>query len=247
MARRLAQDGVLVAVNDVNEAAAETVARETKGVAFVFDVTDSTAFSEAVDEFTARTGRLDIMINNAGIAPREPGAKIERMIRNQTVRATGDLSLFEAMDYLVDMDDREWDRMIRIHLYGAFYGCRAALKHMQTRRSGKIINVSSILGLKPAAGAPHYSAAKAGIIALTRSVAAEAAPLGINVNAVCPGYIDTPLLDPFGDLLKSAIVNRIGKGRLGSPSDVAEVVRFLSGPESDYCVGEVFSISGGYD
>jgi NAD(P)-dependent dehydrogenase (short-subunit alcohol dehydrogenase family) len=118
---------------------------------------------------------------------------------------------------------------------------------MQPQRSGRIINISSILGLKPAAGAPHYSVAKAGIIALTKSVADEVAPLGINVNAVCPGYIDTPLLTPFSEMMKAGIVMRIGKGRMGEASELAEMIRFLAGPESSYCTGDVFSVSGGYN
>jgi 3-oxoacyl-[acyl-carrier protein] reductase len=157
------------------------------------------------------------------------------------------ISDVEPMDYLVDMTDDSWDRMIRVHLYGTFHGCRAALRHMQPQRSGRIINISSILGLKPAAAAAHYSVAKAGIIALTKSVADEVAPLGINVNAVCPGYIDTPLLTPFSEMMKAGIVMRIGKGRMGEATELAEMIRFLAGPESTYCTGDVFSVSGGYN
>ena len=150
------------------------------------------------------------------------------------------------MNYLLDLTDQDWDRMIKVHLYGAFYGCKAALTHMQPRRSGRIINISSVLGLHASAGAPHYSVAKAGIISLTKSVAAEVAPLGINVNAVCPGYIKTPLLTPFSETMLAGITMRIGKGRLGEPEELAEMIRFLAGPESTYCTGDVFSVSGGY-
>jgi 3-oxoacyl-[acyl-carrier protein] reductase len=88
--------------------------------------------------------------------------------------------------------------------------------------------------------------AKAGIITLTKSVAAEVAGLGINVNAVCPGYIKTPLLTPFSEMMLAGITMRIGKGRLGEPEELAEMIRFLSGPESEYCTGDVFNVSGGY-
>lgn len=246
IARRLALDGATVAVNDLDTAAAERVATAIGGRAFVFDVCDAGAFDEAVDTFAATAGRLDILVNNAGIAPRDVATKFDRQAANAVRRMTGEVSDWEPMNHLVELSDDEWDRMIRVHLYGAFHGCRAALRHMTPRRSGRIVNMSSVLGLRPVAGAPHYSAAKAAIIALTKSVADEVAPLGINVNAVCPGYIDTPLLDPFGEPMKAGIVTRIGKGRMGSAVDIANMVRFLCGPESEYCTAEVYPVTGGY-
>lgn len=246
-ARRLAQDGAIVAINDMNETAAQAVAAELGGIALPFDVADSYAFDVAVDSCVSQLGRIDIMVNNAGIAPSDISSKSERMIQNQVARMENRISDIEPMDYLVDMTDDSWNRMIRVHLYGTFHGCRAALRHMQAQRSGRIINISSILGLKPAAAAAHYSVAKAGIIALTKSVADEVAPLGINVNAVCPGYIDTPLLTPFSEMMKAGIVMRIGKGRMGEAAELAEMIRFLAGPESTYCTGDVFSVSGGYN
>lgn len=245
-ARRLARDGAVVAVNDLNSAAAEAVAAELGGIAFAFDVTDSAAMDRAVDSCVSQLGPLDIMVNNAGIAPAAPGNKIDIAVSNQMKRMEGRVDELEPYNYLVDMGDEEWDRMIRVHLYGAFYGSRAALRHMQPARSGRIINISSILGQKPSAGAPHYSVAKAAIITLTKTTAEEVAGLGINVNAVCPGYIDTPLLTPFSETLKAGIVMRIGKGRMGVPNDIAEMIRFLAGPESSYCTGDVFTVSGGY-
>jgi 3-oxoacyl-[acyl-carrier protein] reductase len=150
------------------------------------------------------------------------------------------------MGILTGMTDEAWDRMIRVHLYGAFYGTRAALRHMQPARCGVIVNVSSILGHHPSPGAPHYATAKAAIIALTRSVALEVAHLGIRVNAVCPGYVDTPLLAPLDATLRAAITMQIASGRMAQPEELAELVRFLSGPESSYCNGDVFTASGGY-
>jgi 3-oxoacyl-[acyl-carrier protein] reductase len=246
-ARRLAKDGAIVAINDMNETAAQAIASELGGIALPFDVADSYAFDASVESCVSQLGRLDIMVNNAGIAPSDVSSKTERMVTNQVARMEGRIGDIESMDYLLDLTDDAWNRMVQVHLYGTFYGCRAALRHMQPQRSGRIINISSILGLKPAAGAPHYSVAKAGIIALTKSVADEVAPLGINVNAVCPGYIDTPLLTPFSEMMKAGIVMRIGKGRMGEASELAEMIRFLAGPESSYCTGDVFSVSGGYN
>ncbi len=245
-ARRLAADGAMIAINDLNLAAAERVAHEVGGIAYAFDVTDSAAFTSAVDDAVKKLGRLDIMINNAGIAPQDAASKTDLMIENVTKRMGGDIEQMNPMNYLRDLTDENWDRMIKVHLYGAFYGCRAALTHMQPQRSGRIINISSVLGLYPAAGAPHYSVAKAGIITLTKAVAAEVAALGINVNAICPGYIRTPLLTPFSETMLAGITMRIGKGRLGEPEELADMIRFLSGPESEYCTGDVFNVSGGY-
>lgn len=245
-ARRLAADGAIIVVNDVSREAAEKVAAEVGGLAYAFDVTDSQAFDQAIDDAVSRLGRLDIMVNNAGIAPQTVSDKMQLQIDNTMRRMEGKIADVEPMNYLVDLTDAEWDRMIKVHLYGAFYGCRGALRHMQPQRRGRIINISSVLGLYPSAGATHYSVAKTAIISLTKSVAAEVAPLGINVNAVCPGYIDTPLLTPFSEQLKAAITMRIGKGRMGFAEELAEMIRFLSGPESEYCTGDVYPVSGGY-
>jgi 3-oxoacyl-[acyl-carrier protein] reductase len=245
-ARRLAADGAMVAINDLDIQAAERVANEVGGIAYAFDVTDSGAFTSAVDDAVKKLGRLDIMINNAGIAPQDTASKMDLVIDNATKRMGGQIDEMNPMNYLCDLTDENWDRMIKVHLYGAFYGCRAALTHMQPQRSGRIINISSVLGLYPAAGAPHYSVAKAGIITLTKAVAAEVAALGINVNAICPGYIRTPLLTPFSETMMAGVTMRIGKGRLGEPEELAEMIRFLSGPESEYCTGDVFNVSGGY-
>ena len=146
----------------------------------------------------------------------------------------------------IELSDADWDRMIRVHLYGVFYGTRAALRHMTPARSGAIVNISSVLGLRPSPGAAHYSAAKAGIIALTKSVGQEVAPFGVRVNAVCPGWIDTPLLADMDPMVKMAIVMQVPRGRMGTAEELAEMVRFLSGPESSYCNGDVFAASGGF-
>lgn len=245
-AERLAADGAIVSINDINPDAAAEVAARLGGVSHAFDVTDSALFDAAVDATVKDLGRLDIMVNNAGIAPQTVSAKSDRAMANVARRLAGDIGSMEPMDYLLDLTDEDWDRMIRVHLYGAFHGTRAALRHMTPARSGSIINISSILGLMPSSGAAHYSVAKAGIIALTKSVADEVAPLGIRVNAVAPGYIDTPLLTPFSEQMKAGIVTRIGMGRMGEPTELAEMIRFLAGPESSYCTGDVFKVSGGY-
>lgn len=244
--RRLAADGAHVVVGDRDEVAAGRVATEVGGEAAVFDVTDSAAFDAAVDRVVAHHGRLDVLINNAGIAPPRAPERDQKAFANAVKRAEGRIDELEPLDVTLGMTDAEWDVMIRIHLHGTFYGTRAALRHMMPRRSGSIINVSSIMGLRPAAGAPHYCAAKAGIVALTKSTAQEVAPFGIRVNAVAPGWVDTPLLAPMDPISIAGITAQIPIGRMGRPEELAEVVRFLAGPESSYCIGDVFAASGGW-
>jgi 3-oxoacyl-[acyl-carrier protein] reductase len=246
-ARRLAADGAVVVANDLNAAAAAALAIELDGDTAVFDVCDPVAFDTEVDKVVERHGRLDIMINNAGIAPpmNDP-ERIELALNNQMARMEGRLDDLVPPNSTVELSDADWDRMIRVHLYGVFYGTRAALRHMTPARSGAIVNISSVLGLRPAAGAVHYSAAKAGIIALTKSVGQEVAPFGVRVNAVCPGWIDTPLLADMDPMVRMGIVMQVPRGRMGTAEELAEMVRFLSGPESSYCNGDVFAASGGF-
>lgn len=245
-ARRLAADGATVVVNDLNADAAAAVAIEVGGDTAVFDVCDSSAFDAEVDKAVERHGRLDIMINNAGIAPPPDPTRTQRSIDNQLKRMEGRLDEMVPPDATVDLSDADWDRMMQVHLYGAFYGTRAALRHMTPARSGSIVNISSVLGLRPMAGAVHYATAKAGIIAMTKSVGQEVAPFGVRVNAVCPGWVDTPLLAPMDPLIVAGIVMQIPKGRMATAQELAELVRFLAGPDSSYCNGDVFAASGGF-
>ena len=132
-----------------------------------------------------------------------------------------------------------------MHLYGTFHGVRAALRHMEPARSGAIVNIASIYGLRGGPSTPEYTAAKHGIVGLTRSAGLEVAGLGIRVNAVAPGFIDTPLLRPVQSAV-DLIAGQIPAGRLGRAEEVAELVRFLAGPESSYCNGEILTLTGGF-
>ncbi|MGD9702694.1 MAG: SDR family NAD(P)-dependent oxidoreductase [Acidimicrobiia bacterium] len=244
--RRLAADGAHVIVNDIAPDAAGAIAAEIGGSAAPFDVTDAVAFDEAVDKAVAQHGRLDILVNNAGIAPPPDPARTEQAIANQMLRMEGRVDELVPPDITAGLSDTDWDRMIRIHLYGTFHGVRAALRHMTPARSGSIVNVASVLGLRPMAGAPHYAAAKAAIIALTKSVGQEVAPFGIRVNAVCPGWVDTPLLAPMDPMMMAGIMMQIPQGRMARAEELAELVRFLAGPGASYASGDVFTASGGF-
>ncbi|MFZ9483100.1 MAG: SDR family NAD(P)-dependent oxidoreductase [Ilumatobacteraceae bacterium] len=245
-ARRLHADGATVIVNDLSADAASAVAISVDGDVAVFDVADAEAFDTEVDKAVERHGRLDIVINNAGIAPPSDPDRTQRSIANQMLRMEGRVADMTPPDSLVSMTDADWDRMIRVHLYGTFHGTRAALRHMTPARRGAVVNVSSVLGLRPMAGVAHYAAAKAGIIALTKSAGQEVAPFGVRVNAVCPGWIDTPLLAPLDPITRGAITMQIPHGRMGTAEEIAELVRFLCGPESSYCNGDIFAASGGF-
>ncbi|CAB4363640.1 MAG: SDR family oxidoreductase [Actinobacteria bacterium] len=244
-ARRLAADGAHVVVTDINGEGAATVAAEIAGEAITLDVVDSAAFDAAIDATVARHGRLDIVVNNAGIAPPSDATKTQQMIENQIARMEGRMSDLVPSNTTIELSDADWDRMIKVHLYGTFHGIRAALRHMTPARTGSIVNISSVLGLRPMAGPLHYAAAKAGIIALTKSIGQEVAAFGVRVNAVCPGWVDTPLLHQMDPIVMGAIVAQVPAGRMAQPEELAELVRFLAGPESSYCNGDVFSSSGG--
>lgn len=237
--------GARVAIADINMDAATDLARRLDGIAVQCDVTDSTQVRASVYMTVREFGALDVMVNNAGIAPPPDNERFQKMVNNQMSRLDPSITA-EPLDILVNLSDTVWDRMIRTHLYGVFYGTREALAHMTPRRTGSIINISSILGMRPSASAPHYSVAKAGIIALTKATSAEVSQFGVRINAVCPGYTDTPLLGHYSEMMRSVIVSQIGMGRMGVSDEIAQVIAFLASPAASYCTGEVFSASGGY-
>jgi NAD(P)-dependent dehydrogenase (short-subunit alcohol dehydrogenase family) len=243
--RRLARDGATVVVNDIDATSAETLAHEVGGRAAVFDVCDAAAFDAAVDQVVEQFGRLDIVVNNAGIAPLPDEHRTAISVANQIARFEGRVDDLVPANITVDLSDQDFDRMIKVHLYGTFHGVRAALRHMTPARRGAVVNIASVLALRPIAGPLHYAAAKAAIVALTRSCGQEVAAFGVRVNAVCPGWVDTPLLAPADALTRTAIVSQIPRGRMAEASEIADMVRFLVGPESSYCCGDVLTVSGG--
>jgi NAD(P)-dependent dehydrogenase (short-subunit alcohol dehydrogenase family) len=243
IASRLAADGALVIVNDIDPKAAAGTAEAVGGHALPFDVADRAAVDGSVAALLREHGRLDILVNNAGIAPSRPDVR-QRSVEAMAARMAGEA--VPPVSATSTLSDEAWDRMIRIHLYGTFHCTRAALRHMEGQRSGRIINMASVAGIQGLSTAADYSAAKGAIIAFTKSVGAEVAPIGIRVNAVAPAFIDTPLLDDFDETMKGFLVLRTPAGRLGRAEEVAEAVRYLAGPESSYCVGEILTVTGGY-
>jgi 3-oxoacyl-[acyl-carrier protein] reductase len=224
VAKRLAAEGAVVAINYAGraDAAAEVVsAIESAGgtaAAFQADVSDPAACAALVDDVVARFGRIDVLVNNAGI--------------------TRD-------GLLVRMSDDDWRAVLDTNLSGAFYLSRAAGKLMMKQRSGSIINISSVVGVMGNAGQTNYAAAKAGLIGLTKSVARELAGRGVRANAVAPGFIATDMTDALPVAARDAATASIAMGRLGSPEDIAATVAFLASDDASYITGQVIAVDGG--
>ena len=242
----LAGEGARVAVVDVNrEAAGLTAGLLAKGLAIEADVADSAAVDGAVAEAESTLGPLDVLVNNAGIAGRSELDRVVPRMEQQLTEAAGG-AVTTALDATVQLTDEEWRRMLSIHLDGTFHCTRAALRSMAPRRTGVIVNIASICGMEGCTGSPHYSAAKAGILGFTRAVAKEVILQGVRVNAIAPGYVDTPMLEEISEVLRQATVMQTPIGRLGMPSEIAALALFLATDEAAFFVGATLSPNGGY-
>ena len=243
VAHRLAADGAHVVVTDLHEAAAQAVAEGIAGESAVLDVTHAGAVDALVDRVVAHHGRLDVLVNNAGVLGIRPevleaaGANLLGALEGRPPQPVGALS---------GCTDDWWRRVLDVHLDGTFHGMRAALRHMERARSGAIVNLASIYGLAGQPLDPAYAVAKGGIVQLTRSVGAEVAPLGIRVNAVAPGFVDTALLADLPEEMRAMTVQQTPAGRMGTPQEVAEAVAFLASDRASFCFGEVLTVSGGW-
>jgi 3-oxoacyl-[acyl-carrier protein] reductase len=216
---KAAGDFVCLGVRERREYA-ETLAAEFHGrVELVtLDVVDPAAWKAGVAEVLAKHGRLDVLVNNAG-------------------------SHEDAL--LATMPPGSWDRVVRTNLDSVFHGCQAVLPTMISQRFGRIVNIASLSALYSPAGQANYAAAKAGVIGLTQSLAKEVARIGITVNAVCPGYIDTGALSDMSDEEKRAAAARVPMRRLGKAAEVAAAVFFLACSEAGYITGSALKIDGG--
>jgi NAD(P)-dependent dehydrogenase (short-subunit alcohol dehydrogenase family) len=247
--RRFAQEGATVIVNDLHAKTAQVVADEIGGHALAFDVADSSAVAAAFADVAQRFGQLDVLVNNAGIGPHlTPDERQERSDRSMQqfaeMQAGGPVTTF--VDITVDLSDADWREMLAVHLDGTFYCTREALKIMNPQMRGAIVNMGSIMGSAGGGGAPHYCAAKAAIMGFTRSVAREVVLRNIRVNALAPGFIDTPLLDPLTDETRQMIVMQTPMLRLGEPDDIAWGAVYLASDEAKFVTGQVLSPNGGW-
>lgn len=221
IAEALAEGGARVAVVARSLERAEAVAAELPGgghQAFACDVADADAVAGLVSAVEEALGSLDILVNNAGV--------------------TED-------NLLMRLKDEDWDRVLETNLKGAFLTIRAASRGMMRRRQGRIINISSVVGLTGNKGQVNYAASKAGLIGMTKAVAKELASRNILCNAVAPGFIETDMTAAMTDAAQDALKGQIPLGRLGTPNDIGAVVRFLAGPGAAYITGQVIVVDGG--
>jgi len=219
----LAAAGAELAVADVRRDLAEDTAAEfrdhgVRAVAVAVDVSDSDSVAEMVRTVLAEFGKVDVLVNNAGI--------------------TRD-------SLLIRMKEDAWDLVLAVNLKGTFNCIKAVARPMMKARSGRIVNIASVVGVMGNAGQANYSASKAGVIGLTKTAAKELAPRGITVNAVAPGYIDTEMTRMLSDEARRAFLDIIPLSRAGQPEDVARAVRFLAGPDAAYITGQVLHVDGG--
>ncbi len=221
IARRLANVGARVAIADIDEQAAVAAADRIGEFAFPvrLDVTDPSSVEQAVRAVLVRTQSLEILVNNAGLAGKAAP------IWEQT--------------------DEDWARVLAINVTGPFFLCRAVMPHMRSRGYGRIVNIASIAGKEGNPNMVAYSASKAAIIGLTKSIAKEVATEGICVNAVSPAVIRTKMLDQLTPAQVSYMVERIPMKRTGQPEEVAAVVHFLSSRDCSFVTGQCYDVSGG--
>ncbi|MBI4285079.1 MAG: 3-oxoacyl-[acyl-carrier-protein] reductase [Chloroflexi bacterium] len=220
---RLAAAGAGVIINDIDQASAESVAAQVQAtgrpsLAVVADVSDAASVAKMMETALAALGRIDILVNNAGITR-------DRIILRMT--------------------DEDWDKVLDINLKSAFLCTRAVLPGMLKQRWGRVISLSSVVGICGNPGQVNYASSKAGIIGLTRAIAREVASRGITANALAPGFIDTEMTQKIGESVREEVKKRIPLGYLGSPQDVAEAVAFFASPEACYITGQVLSVDGG--
>src|SRR5712692_2463395 len=223
-----AEEGARVIANDVRlEAARETVKAMGRGPSqarvIQADVSDSGQVKAMFAELEGEFGRLDILVNNAGIAETAAGQREEigRKIEARIGELMSGQGVQTHWDITQNMTDEAWHRMIGVHLNGTFFCTREALRLMSPRGRGAIINLSSVAALMGLETVPHYSAAKGGILAFTRAVSREVASRGIRVNAICPGYIDTPMTKPMSPIMQRLLIARTPLGRWGEPEEIA--------------------------
>ncbi len=221
IARRLARGGARVVCADVldtTDIVAEINDAGGTAEGRELNVTDAQAAAEGIKAVHEAHGRLDILVNNAGVT------------RDKL---------------LVRMKPEDWDLVLDINLDGVFKVTQPAAKLMMRQKSGRIVNVASVVGLMGNAGQTNYAASKAGLIGFTKSLARELGPRNVTVNAVAPGYIQTPMTDKLTEEQREMLLSKVAIPRLGTPEDVAEAVAFLAGPGASYITGVVLNISGG--
>ena len=223
IAFELAKAGAHVASISRNKKAIESIVDEItingwQASSFSCDISDSDTFSEIITEIIKKNNRIDILVNNAGI--------------------TKD-------SLLMRMSIEQWDDVINTNLKGAFHCTKAVLRYMMKNKFGRIINITSIVGLTGNAGQANYAASKAGLIGMTKSIAKEVASRGITANCIAPGWIETSMTEKLSGEVKSEFLSHFPVVRIGSPNDIANAVIFLASDEAGYITGQTITVDGG--
>ena len=223
IALELAKSGAHVACISRNKKAIESIVDEItinggQASSFPCDISDSDTLSEIITEIIKENSRIDILVNNAGI--------------------TKD-------SLLIRMSIEQWDDVINTNLKGAFHCTKAVVRYMMKNKFGRIINITSIVGLTGNAGQANYAASKAGLIGMTKSIAKEVASRGITANCIAPGWIETSMTDKLSGEVKNQFLSHIPVGRIGSPDDIANAVIFLASDEAGYITGQTITVDGG--
>lgn len=222
IALALADAGAEVAIFGTNEErgaqVVEALNQRTKGVFYKVDIANSTEVEAAIKEAVKEYGGVDILVNNAGITQ-------DRL--------------------LMAMKEEDWDRVLDVNLKSCYNTTRAVIRTMMKARHGKIVNISSVVGLTGNPGQANYAASKAGMIGFTKAIAREVASRDIQVNCVAPGFITSSMTEVLTDEQKKEIDSRIPMGRMGRPEEVAAAVLFLVGPHSGYITGQILTVDGG--
>ena len=254
VALQMAREGARIGVNDVNSSAIEETRKALESIgaesmALPADVGDVDQVKGMFEEIKKNWGTLDILVNNAGIVFKPGWEDYVELHNAAPLKAIGEImetgKAQESMKIISSFKDEWWHGTLNVILNGTFYCTREALKIMEEKRNGKIINMASTTGLEGEPNVPAYATAKGGVIAFTKSVAKEVVGSGIIVNAVAPGYCDTPLLSKIDPQLLGALQTKIPLGRLGTSKEIASLVTYLATDDADYMVGQVISPNGG--
>jgi 3-oxoacyl-[acyl-carrier protein] reductase len=246
-----AKEGAQVAVNDIVSQSIEKTIQDmgefsSQALALKADVSDSSQVKNMFAELMTKYGRIDILVNNAGIAEvsKDQENDLNRVMEAQLGESfEGQIKTHWAVTE--NLSDEDWDKMLRVHLYGTFYCTREALKIMSKNNYGRIINMASVAATLGLESSPHYSAAKGGILSLTRAVAREVGSRSITVNAIAPGLIETPMTDVISPIIKQAWVMSTPAKRIGTAYEVATAALYLASDESSFFTGQILSPSGG--
>jgi len=246
-----AEEGAHVVVNELRLETAEQTVASMKGPAggrvIQADVADSPQVKAMFATIERELGTLDILVNNAGIAfgPGDDRAEVNRKSEALIMELLSGQGGQTHLDVTQNLSDESWRRMLAVHLDGTFYCTREALRLMSRKNRGAIVNLSSVAALTGLEVVPHYSAAKGAILAFTRAVARDVASRGIRVNAICPGYIDTPMTERMSPLIRTAVIARTPLRRTGEPHEVAATALFLASDDSSFFTGQWLSPNGG--